>query len=396
MRIDSRNRAVLVMCIADASGNPRPNRIIHLLSKHGFVVDLFGFDLADPLPLRHLFSFPRPRVGFVQQIRKALFTIVASIFARLKKTRLAEVTSLRRLGLWSGCQCFEQKQYSIIVVEDLFLLPVAFRCWGDHSQTKIVFDAREYYPRQNEERLLFRWIEQPLRELLCRTYLPLCSYLLTVSPGLARAYQEEFGVRMQVLRSVPPFQHQSVRTTATNRIRMVHHGGAKRNRGLLNMIEVVRRLDSRFSLDFYLVGDEGHIEFLKGQAVDCDRVFFREPVPFDQIISMLNGYDIGFYYLEPAGFNVKFNLPNKLFEFIQGRLAIAIGPSPDMADLVNQYQCGFVAPSFSIDAMVDTLSSLKPTDIDLAKQNSHRAAKELCYERETECFMSDLRILLDE
>ena len=38
-----------------------------------------------------------------------------------------------------------------------------------------------------------------------------------------------------------------------------------------------------------------------------------DPVPFDEIIPMLNKYDLGFYYLEPKGFNVTYNLPNKFF-----------------------------------------------------------------------------------
>ena len=99
---------------------------------------------------------------------------------------------------------------------------------------------------------------------------------------------------------------------------------------------------------------------------------------------MLNSYDIGLYYLEPTGFNVTFNLPNKFFEFIQARLALAIGPSPNMAEVVRQYQCGFIAEEFSIESMVNTLKDLTSEKIDLAKKNSDIAAKDLCYEKESE------------
>ena len=40
------------------------------------------------------------------------------------------------------------KNYSLIIVEDLQLLPTAF--FKKHK-AKVVFDAREYYPLQNEE-----------------------------------------------------------------------------------------------------------------------------------------------------------------------------------------------------------------------------------------------------
>ena len=51
---------------------------------------------------------------------------------------------------------------------------------------------------------------------------------------------------------------------------------------------------------------------------------------------MANDYDVGLYLLPPTNFNQRYALPNKFFEFIQGRLAIAIGPSPEMAKLVER------------------------------------------------------------
>ena len=107
---------------------------------------------------------------------------------------------------------------------------------------------------------------------------------------------------------------------------------------------------------------------------------------------MLNKYDLGFYYLEPKGFNVTYNLPNKFFEFIQARLALAIGPSPDMAKLVNKYDCGFISKDFSISSMVKTLSELDANKINLSKHNSSLAAKELCFEKESE----KLKIMINE
>ncbi|GAB3288356.1 hypothetical protein GCM10027297_33690 [Parahaliea aestuarii] len=103
---------------------------------------------------------------------------------------------------------------------------------------------------------------------------------------------------------------------------------------------------------------------------------------------MLNEYDLGFYYLEPSGFNVTYNLPNKFFEFIQARLAVAIGPSPDMKKIVEEQKLGFVANNFSIDAMVDRLNALSLTDVRNAKSNCHQAARILCLEEESQSLLA--------
>ena len=383
----------LVMCLADPSGNPRPNRMIRQLSDEGYSVDALCYHLADGLPIRKQYTIPQPNRRLWQRVVRVLIGMLGSVLARFKFTssRLAVRINDQRYNLLTQEESLLSECYNLLVVEDLQLLPLAFRV---RKQAKILFDAREFYTRQNEESLLFRWFEYPLRLRLCRFYLPQCDQLITVSPGLANAYAKEFGVKMEVIRSTPYYTKMAVSSTNKNQIRMVHHGGANPNRGLSNMIEVVRRLDPRFSLDFYLVGNKRNIQSLKKQAEGCDRIRFHEPMPFDQIVPMLNGYDIGFFYVEPSTFNLYHCLPNKLFEFIQGRLAVAIGPSPDMAELINQYQCGFVAPEFSINAMVDTLAALTPADIDRAKQNSARAAQELCYERESEKLMAALNAIM--
>ena len=48
----------------------------------------------------------------------------------------------------------------------------------------------------------------------------------------------------------------------------------------------------------------------------------------------------------------------KFFEFIQPRLAAAIGPSSVMAELVYQYNCGIVSADFNPRTLVGSLHGL--------------------------------------
>ena len=103
-----------------------------------------------------------------------------------------------------------------------------------------------------------------------------------------------------------------------------------------------------------------------------------------------SNYDIGFFYNEPLTFNLRHSLPNKFFEFIQARLAVAIGPSPDMAFIVNQYGCGIVASSFTVESMADSMNQLTSDHIDVMKKNADKAAKLLNYELECNRFIEIL------
>ena len=77
-------------------------------------------------------------------------------------------------------------------------------------------------------------------------------------------------------------------------------------------------------------------------------------------------------------------LPNKFFEFIQARLAIAIGPSPEMARLTKQYNLGIISKNFTPKSMAESLNSLTKEQILQYKENANQAAKILNAEREGE------------
>lgn len=279
--------------------------------------------------------------------------------------------------------------YDLVVVEDLRLLPLGRKM---RVSGGLLFDAREYYPRQYEDDFIWRLFEQPERLRICQTYLSLCDQVITVAEGLADEYRREFGIQPLVIRSVPEFVSAEPRQASRDSIRMVHHGIANPNRCLERMLDIVRNLDSRFELDLYLTGSPRYITKLRRYAQRIKNVQIKEPVPFEQIQKTLCAYDIGLYYLEPRGFNVTYNLPNKLFEFIQARLAVAIGPSPEMARIVRQYACGIVANEFSVAAMSAALNALDSASLNQLKLGSARAATELNFATEA----GRLRDAIDE
>lgn len=186
-----------------------------------------------------------------------------------------------------------------------------------------------------------------------------------------------------LFRSLPSKSSHTYTQLKSDQIRMVHHGGALRNRKLEKMIEIIQKLDDSFSLDLYLTADQKYIQELKNKASNCPRVRFCDPVGFHEIIPMLRNYHIGLYYSEPTSFNNLHCLPNKLFEFIQAGLMVAIGPSPDMAEIVHKYQCGIVADTFTVESMVSALSQLTNRKIVEYRKNSLMAASILNYEEES-------------
>lgn len=147
------------------------------------------------------------------------------------------------------------------------------------------------------------------------------------------------------------------------------------------MIRIADLLDERFTLDFVLVENwPGYREKLMRRARRNTRIRFPQPQPMRMLVRMANDYDIGLFLLPPVSVHRRYALPNKLFEFIQGRLAVAVGPSPEMARVVRQYGCGIVADDFAPETLAAAINALDDSAIAAYKRASHVAADELCAE----------------
>ena len=111
-------------------------------------------------------------------------------------------------------------------------------------------------------------------------------------------------------------------------------------------------------------------------------------------MQVLSDYDVGLYSLPPYSFNARYALPNKFFDFIQARLCVAIGPSPEMKRIVEQYVCGVVAKDFTAETLAETLRALDRQKVEFCRQAADVAAAALCYERSAEVLLDTARKLL--
>jgi hypothetical protein len=278
-------------------------------------------------------------------------------------------------------------QYDLLVANDMWTLPLALEIKG---KAKLLLDAHEYAPLEFEESRKWRFFFRGFNEYLCRRYLPLADAATTVCEGIAREYQRTFGVRMSVINNAPPYQDLIPTAARVNgKIRLVHHGGAVPSRQLEAMIEAMRHLDARFTLDFVLMPtDPRYLARLRLLASADSRIGFLPPVTMHELPRVLNGYDAGIYLLPPNNFNNRFSLPNKFFDFVQARLAVVVGPSPEMASLVKRHGFGAVSADFSPVSFATAIGSLTPEKIAAFKVRAHEAARELCFEKSAETLRS--------
>jgi hypothetical protein len=390
MVADSKNdmkktKNVLILMFTDLANEPRVYRQINFLKKH-YNVTTAGFKKSDIADIDHINITTPSNKLFRDKIPSAL----SMLLKRYEKC------------YWNfpiiknGLQALNtgNNSFDLIIAHDPLALPLALRL-ASKSNAKVLLDAHEYTPRQYEDHYTSKILYNKFWDGICRIYLPQADAALTVCQGLADEYQKNYGIHCEVVSNAPFKSDLKPSTTDKNSIKLIYHGVVHPSRKTENMISLMDHLDDRFHL--YLMLIEGKTSYYRKICEMADRhprISMRDTVPMPEIAENINKYDIGLFLLSPETFSYRMALPNKLFEFIQGRLAIAIWPSPEMAKIVEEYDCGLVTRDFSIESMAAMLKNLSTQQIDLYKKKSDSAASKLCAEANREKFLSIIQNLL--
>jgi glycosyltransferase involved in cell wall biosynthesis len=229
---------------------------------------------------------------------------------------------------------------------------------------------------------------------IAETFVPRTGGMTTVSMGIARDFEQRTGVRAELVTNAPVF-HELEPTPVHEPIRLFHFGMADERRRLEDSIEAVQSLGDRFTFDLILERENDYRRRLEQMAAKDERVRILPPVPSEQLLGIANDYDVGVFLL-PARFpNQLHVLPNKLFDFIQARLAVAIGPAPEMAAIVEQWECGVVSSTFEPESFAEALGGLTTESVTRMKSNADRAARVLNAEANRETIMAVVKQAID-
>jgi hypothetical protein len=294
---------------------------------------------------------------------------------------------LYRLAYWRiSDMCTAQlelsgRRFEVILANEPETVPIALRLRPRYG---VLADLHEYSPRLNEELPAWKARIAPWFRWLIRSSVSRCAWATTVSPGLIEAYRDELDIATELVTNAAPYADLEPSEPATP-LRLVHAGACLRNRQLEVMIDAVEQVGDGVTLDLYLTPNHpDYLAELEARLTGHPRIRLLSPVPYRDLITTLNDYDVGIHLLPPTNFNNARALPNKLFDFVQARLAIVIGPSPDMSRYVDAHGLGRVAAGFTADDLAETLRGLTVEEVARAKRASHTAARELAGEVQVE------------
>jgi glycogen synthase len=131
-----------------------------------------------------------------------------------------------------------------------------------------------------------------------------------------------------------------VGNSPARKARIIYQGVYVRDRGLAELIQSAAWYESA---ELYLRGYGDREPALRAlvQAKGLEeRVHFLPPAHHTQLVESLAGFDIGVVPYRPTTLNNRFCLPNKVFEYLQAGLALAVSALPELERLVKETETG--------------------------------------------------------
>ena len=227
-----------------------------------------------------------------------------------------------------------------------------------------------------------RWLHKLLGVLLAHIE-PRCAGIITASPPIVEEIRSRYGVpEVALIRSVPEYRaipksdrlRQCLGLKPELRIAL-YQGYLQPNRGLDRLVRAATFLEQ--DIVIVMMGKNvgttlAQLEALIASEGVADRVKILPPVPYGELLDWTASADIGLNVASPDySLNVRYFLPNKLFEYLMAGLPVLTSPLEAMVDVVKTHDVGQVLSSLAPADIGEAINRMLADPVGLAHQRSN-------------------------
>ncbi|MCL2437649.1 MAG: glycosyltransferase [Coriobacteriia bacterium] len=246
----------------------------------------------------------------------------------------------------------------------------------------LIYEAYEYWPDHSKDKVVTRTRKQRLFLVDAEAnYMDKACAAITVSPYLAREYQREYHLDKQpVVIYNAPTEIEKSTTSAHKPLKVVFAGNLRQGLNLESLLEAARRVPN---IQMTFMGTGPLFGVLSAQVISSEHaanVQIVPAVPYGELLTELNSYDLGVIPYDPYDRHLEGALPNKLFEYLSSGLAVLATKTTAFQELSGFQDFGTYFESPSVKSMSNALRTLadSPCRVSEMKQKALQYAGVYC------------------
>ncbi len=249
----------------------------------------------------------------------------------------------------------------------------------------LVYDSHEYQKERLGTPFYVKWVIYWTE----RIFISKAKIFITVSPGIANAYQKLYRIQNYYLVRNTPHLMTTVRDDVFRKkfnIRpdqkiFLYQGMLGPGRGLENIIEAFGNRKNDHAV--LVIMGQGKLEnWVKEETIKNPLLFHHPYVPYQEIPKYTGSADVGLNTAINNCLNHYYCLPNKIFEYIQSELPILTNDLQDCSALINTYGVGSIIHEFTPKGINDAIDEMLHLNLDELHLNLKKAKEHLHWDEE--------------
>ncbi len=244
----------------------------------------------------------------------------------------------------------------------------------------LVYDSHEYFTEVPE--LVHRPRVKSIWEFIEKRILPKLKHSYTVSPGIADAYYEKYGLKMDLIFNFPR-KIDVPENLNKDRNTVIYQGALNVGRGLEELIAAFQHLPNKK----LLIAGAGDIENdLKKQVKELGlekTIIFLGRLSPNELRPYTLGAGLGISIEKDIGLNYRFAVPNKVFDCIQCLTPILYSDLIEVKKIIGAFDLGEELRSYDAKEMAEQIKSmLESNQYEHWQQDARKAREVLNWEHE--------------
>jgi len=259
---------------------------------------------------------------------------------------------------------------------------------SESRNKKLIYDTHEYFTGVPE--LKNSHVKRKTWKFFEDWIFPKLKTVYTVNNSVRDKYFEEYGNVIGVVRNVPVTEmvipYEIPENWQNKIILMLQGAGINEGRGGIELLEAMKYLPENYLLIF--IGGGNQWEEIEKKRIEWEltsKVDMIDKLPPAKLKKYTGLATVAFSLDSFEDLNCRYNLPNKIFDYIHAGVPVIATAIPEVKYIVEKYNCGICIDSNSPKNLADAvLKLMADKEIYLSyKQNCIAAAKELCWENES-------------